>query len=302
MLAFAGPSGADVSEVSGSAFGYSASVSLFNGPPGVRGPVPRVTLPSTGSAAPVTAREASGQVVFGPAEMLKSGPLEVSTQGTPGPEGSVTSSASIAGVADGPGPFHYEQVTATCTAKETGVSGSATIAGGKLDIKYDKETEEPSETIALPANPAPNTVRTGTIDQVGDSYKVVLNEQIVDRSGKITVNAMHMELLGPSAVGDLIIGQVVCATTAGASSPAAAGSPPPPKAGTATTVRSGGQAGSATTVPGRAVAKTGTEAGPMLLAASALVVAGMTMLLFGGRRWVATGEHGANDRSLSARR
>lgn len=41
----------------------------------------------------------------------------------------------------------------------------------------------------------------------------VYNEQVVNPDGSITVNAGHQYLLGPIAVGDLILGQVVCGVT-----------------------------------------------------------------------------------------
>jgi len=48
----------------------------------------------------------------------------------------------------------------------------------------------------------------------------VLNEQ-TRTPGAITVNAVHLYLLGPAAVGELVIGQSRCATVAGAFASAA---------------------------------------------------------------------------------
>jgi hypothetical protein len=48
---------------------------------------------------------------------------------------------------------------------------------------------------------------------VGDRFRVVLNEQF-EEGGTITVNAMHLYLLGDIAVGDAIIGQSVCGVNA----------------------------------------------------------------------------------------
>jgi hypothetical protein len=61
----------------------------------------------------------------------------------------------------------------------------------------------------LPSNPTPGSEYFGEIDGVGDKFRIVLNEQIVT-SDSITVNAMHMYLLGPTAIGDLIVGQSHC--------------------------------------------------------------------------------------------
>ena len=213
MFAFAGSSSADVSAVRGGAFGYFTSVSLFGGPASPRGPAPTVTLPGGGSAVPITATAPSASAAYGPAVLFQSGALTVTTQGTTGPTGSVVSSANIVGVADGPGPFLYQNVSSTCSATEAGTSGSTTIVGGVLETKYDAVTQEPTVTEVIPVNPAVNYTRTGTIDHVGDSYRIVFNEQTVAADGTLTVNAAHMYLLGPTAVGEVIIGQSVCGVT-----------------------------------------------------------------------------------------
>jgi hypothetical protein len=197
----------------GSAFGFHATVSLFGGPANQVGPTPTVTLPPGGSATPITATEPSGSAQFGPAVIFQSGPLTVSTQGTTGPGGSVTSSADITGDPNGPGPFLYEGVHSECTVSESGVSGSTTITGGVVETSYNPETQEPVTTEPVPVNPAPNLEITGTLDHVGDSFRIVFNEQIPSADG-LTVNGAHLYLLGPTAVGDLIIAQSVCGVTA----------------------------------------------------------------------------------------
>jgi hypothetical protein len=87
FAAVAGPSSAQVTSVTGSAFGFFANVGLFGGPPSPRGPEPTVTLPPGGSATPVTATAPTGTAVYGPATIFESGTLNVSTQGTTGPVG-----------------------------------------------------------------------------------------------------------------------------------------------------------------------------------------------------------------------
>jgi hypothetical protein len=75
----------------------------------------------------------------------------------------------------------------------------------------------------MPPNPAPNTEHTGEITNIGDKFRVVFNEQI--REGEfLTVNAIHMYMLGPIAVGDLVIAQTRCraGVTASLGEPAAA--------------------------------------------------------------------------------
>jgi hypothetical protein len=112
-----------------------------------------------------------------------SGPLSVSTVGTTGPSGSVTSTASVT----------------------QGTQGTA----------------DPNQPRGIGPGPivADAVSSTCTASNVGDNFKVVYNEQIPGADGSITVNAVHMSLLGPTAVGDLIIAQSVCgrgATTGGA--------------------------------------------------------------------------------------
>ncbi|HEX2272990.1 MAG TPA: hypothetical protein VHG90_03850 [Acidimicrobiales bacterium] len=288
----AAPSAADVSEVGGGAFGYSAKVSLFGGPEQARGPAPSVSLPGGGSASPVTASDPSGKATFGPATIFESGPLAVSTKGTTGPNGSVESSATVTGVPGGPGPVLYGELKSSCTAREGEVSGSATVTGGTLETKYNADTQQPVETRPVPSNPAPNTEFTGTIDHVGDRFRVVYNEQVRSGNG-ITVNAAHLYLLGPNAVGELIIGQSRCSASAGP--PRAAGSAQAttttrsqgrPAAGATTTTRAGGggQTGGGSSTTGDNMPNTGADVLPLVIMASAFVVAGAIVLVDDPRR------------------
>lgn len=247
-LAPAAPSEAQQSEVSGEAFGHYTKVGLFGGPQGVIGPAPRVTLPSTGSDGQLTDAEPDGAAaVYGPATMFGgrwpadlgtapgSGPVNVSTTGTPGPGGSVTSTASITlhpkpvpKTCDGqppgtkncasPGGFgpvvpnEGDELHATCTANAKGVTGSARFVNAMLTTSTD-EGGEPKDREPIPDNPPPNYTRTGVITNVGDRFKVVYNEQIVDPGGSLTVNAIHMYLLGDVTLGEQILGHVRCSMT-----------------------------------------------------------------------------------------
>lgn len=235
MFGFVGASGADVATVTGGAYGYFTDISLFGGASSTRGPEPSVTLPSEGSAVPVTATVPTASAVYGPAVIFQSGPITVTTQGTTGPAGSVTSGAHIVGHPEGPGPFLYKEITSTCTADESGAEGSTTIVGGVLETKYDADTQEPTVTEPVPLNPPANYERTGTIDHVGDSYRIVFNEQVVNADGSLTVNAAHMYLLGPTAVGELIIGQSVCGVAAAAAASTTTTEPSTTESTTATT-------------------------------------------------------------------
>ena len=262
--------------VSGSACGYFTSVGLFGGPPNLRGcgqpsgaaatgASPTVTLPAAGSATPITASDPDGATAeYGPAKIFSgkypsddenavappSGPLSVSTQGVPG--GTVTSSAEVGtprGV--GPGPVIADAVKSTCSASSSGVSGTTTITAGQVETKYDASTQLATTTEDIPANPPVNFTRTGTLDHIGDSFRVVYNEQIVE-GDTITVNAIHMFLLGPTAVGEMVVGQSVCGLTAGTG---------------------GGGGGTLTGAGGGGVARTGTNA-LRLVAFAMLLVAG----------------------------
>ncbi|MGI8810424.1 MAG: hypothetical protein ACR2KK_21745 [Acidimicrobiales bacterium] len=300
-------SGGGGGSVSGRACGYFADVSLFGGPKNLRGcgqpasapatnASPSVTLPAAGSATPITASDPDGATAdYGPAKIFAgkypddpnavappSGPLNVSTEGTPGAGGKVTSSASVGsprGV--GPAPVVADGVSSTCTASESGVSGSTTITNGKLETKYDASTQDPTQTEDVPASPTVNYTRSGTLDHIGDKYTVIYNEQITAADGTLTVNAVHMKLEGPTAVGDLVIAQSVCSRTAGGGSGTGAG---------------GGGSGGVTTAASGGVANTGTNALRMVAFAMLLVVAGAqakhwapqlewSETTFAGRRW-----------------
>jgi hypothetical protein len=227
-----------------------------------------VTLPAGGSATPVTASAAEGNGVFGPAVIFSSGQLDVSTQGAPG--GSVTSSATVANVnKSGQEVFTAATASSTCTASASGSSGSTTLTGGSLiTSEVNIDIDEDDIKVDLPSNPAPNTTHTGTIETVGDTFRYVFNEQIRAADGSITVNAAHLYLLGPTAVGELIIGQSRCGITA---------------AGTG-----GGGAGGGLNAAGggSALASTGGAIAVFFAFALLLVVGGWSTLYWSaGARW-----------------
>lgn len=216
----AAPGARTVTAVSGGAYGYYASVGLFGGPPATRGPAPSVTLPAAGADPPLTAAAPNGRAVYGPAELFVSGAVSVRTQGVTGPAGSASSSASVADV--GPGPLTVASLSSSCRASLEGETASTTLTGGVLTISQGADVDAPADdrVVQLPADPAPNTTYEGRIENVGDTFRVVLNEQ-TRTPGAITVNAVHLYLLGPAAVGELVIGQSRCATVAGAFASAA---------------------------------------------------------------------------------
>jgi hypothetical protein len=219
--------------VSGGAYGFLVTVSLFGGTSATRGPTPTVSLPAQGSASPVTASAPTGDASFGPATLFSSDRLDASTQGTPG--GTVTSSASAANVnRSGQEQLTAATVSSTCTASSTGASGSATFTGGKVILSSgaNLDSEADDTVMQIPANPAPNTSYNGKIESVGDTFRLVVNEQQAS-GGSITVNGAHVYLLGPTAKGELIIAQSRCGVTSGTATAAGGG-------GGATTVGGGG--------------------------------------------------------------
>lgn len=208
----------NVAKVGGGAFGYQASVGFFGGPPSVKGPDPSVTLPESGVSPASTKTLATGLVKYGPAELLTSDRVDVSTQGTVGPGGSVTSSAKIANAnRGGAETLSATSVSSTCTIDEAGKTASVKVVGGRLLTSEGTDFSSPADdtVVPLPASPAPNTSFEGKLESLGDSFRVVLNEQVVTGDA-ITVNAFHTYLLGPTAVGDIIGGQSRCSLTAAA--------------------------------------------------------------------------------------
>jgi LPXTG-motif cell wall-anchored protein len=162
-----------------------------------------------------------------------SGPLKTKTEGKTGAGGFVTSSVDItkhptpvevpcsagwkppctAPGGIGPGPLIAEDVHSECRADESGLTGSVRFSKGIVETHYSKETQLAISHTDIPDNPPPGWSEEGTLDHIGDHYKVVANEQIIE-GNVITVRAAHMYLLGPIAVGDSIVGQVTCGLSA----------------------------------------------------------------------------------------
>ena len=276
-----GPAGADVPKLAESgAYGYFASVSLFGGPARNSGPAPTATLPAQGSRTPVGAVVPSAKAQYGPAAILESGEQRVSTEGTPGPNGSTTSSASVKGIRDAPLPLLYETVSSTCTARGSELTGSTSLAGQLAISTFaapDPREGDPKDVVPMPANPAPNTERTGELTNIGDRFRVVFNEQIRE-GGVLTVNAVHMYLLGPIAIGDLVIAQSRCAVGAaaapGATSPAP--SAPPDTAPSTTATAAAAPPAARAAASGEA---SSTNVVPLALGASVVLASGGALLL-----------------------
>ena len=128
--------------------------------------------------------------------------MVVSTKGTT----SVTSSASVKDVATG--PFAAASVRSTCRASNSGVKASTTITRGVVVTATDAGGA-PKATKAVPTTPPVNHTVKGTV-ATGDAFKLVFNEQKKGRDGTVTVAAVHLYLLGPLAVGDVVVAESYC--------------------------------------------------------------------------------------------
>lgn len=121
--------------------------------------------------------------------------------------GAVSAKASTADVAlpllrTALGDVGVELVEATCTATQEGVQGATNLVGAKL-----------GSLGAVDSTPAPNTqlkVGLGSINIA----TITLNEQIKNKDGSLTVNAIHVRLLGealtPLGSGDVIVSSATC--------------------------------------------------------------------------------------------
>lgn len=213
---------ATASKAAGGAFGYYSDVGLFGGPPERRGygqtippanarsASPEVTLPEGGSSVAVAQVDEDGVIaIYGPAVILggrfpgtetgPTGPVVVSTKG----KTSVTSSSSVKDI--DAGVFTAGSVRSTCTASKSGVKGATTITKGVV-ITAANADGTPRTTKTVPSKPAANHKISGT-NSIGDKFRVVFNEQKKSRDGTLTVVAVHIYLLGPNAVGDVVIAE-----------------------------------------------------------------------------------------------
>jgi hypothetical protein len=284
---------AAVAELSGGACGYFANVAFLGGSQVRRGcgqPAdgpevgrsPEVELPQPGgSATPITATDADGAMAqYGPPRIFAgiwpdsevaappSGPIAVGIEGTPA-GGTVKSSVDIVlrappdpkwpgGV--GPGPVEAGELHSRCQASDSGVSGTVHLVNGKLTTTTDAQGH-PKDVEPVPENPPANYERTGEVTNVGDKFRVIYNEQIVN-GNSITLNAVHVHLLGPVAVGELVIGQVRCSTTGSSAD------------GTRTTSSAGTASGGSGAAGSAAPARTGFDVLRWVQVALSLMVMG----------------------------
>jgi hypothetical protein len=171
---------------------------------------PQVELPAGGSTIAVTAVDEDGVIAqYGPAIILggrfpgtdtgPTGPVVVSTKG----KTSITSSASVKNI--DAGVFTAGSVRSTCTASKSGVKGSSTITKGVV-ITSAHADGTPKTTKPVPSKPPANHKMSGT-NSIGDKFRIVFNEQKKGRDGTITVIAVHVYLLGPNAIGEVVLAE-----------------------------------------------------------------------------------------------
>jgi hypothetical protein len=193
----AAPARADVTAVSGGAFGESVNVTPLEAANVKSGPLPTVTLPAAGGG-PFTNSALSACVPSPGCALLQAGVLNVSTQGSTGATGGSQSSASVANVDALKGSAAELTATAVssqCRVTGNSASGSTTLVGGSFGGQ------------SLAANPPPNT--TLSIDGI----TLILNEQKTTGGPgnfSMTVNAVHLILSGELGSGDIIISQSRC--------------------------------------------------------------------------------------------
>ncbi|WP_410668552.1 choice-of-anchor P family protein [Amycolatopsis sp. cmx-4-68] len=125
--------------------------------------------------------------------------------------GAVTAKASTADVGlpllkAALGDVGIKVVEAVCTATQKGVEGSTKLVGANL-----------GSVGAVDSTPAPNTqvkVGLGALNVA----TILLNEQVKNKDGSLTVNAVHVKLLGEGlnalGSGDVVVSSATCGPAA----------------------------------------------------------------------------------------
>ncbi|MGH9125111.1 MAG: hypothetical protein ACRDZ8_10355 [Acidimicrobiales bacterium] len=201
------PASAALPRALGSAYGYYASVSLFGGPAMAQGPFVTVTLPVAGSTTPITASAPMGSVTYGPAMLFVSDAVDVSTEGA---SGAAASSASLQTVSNS--PFSADSIQSVCNANKVAPTGGATITNGVVVTSTDVDGN-PTSMMAVPTDPPVGFTIKGTLKLSAtdtEKFKWVFNEHTTKANGSLEVNAAHEVLQGPTARGNLILGQSIC--------------------------------------------------------------------------------------------
>ncbi|MEQ0562962.1 choice-of-anchor P family protein [Amycolatopsis sp. NEAU-NG30] len=200
-VVLAGAAPASAAPGDGSAYGVKVDVSLL-GQPAVK-------------AGPLAAASTSGPTTNSTAQVSLTGILTTGVINTEAKRddntGTVTAKASTADVGlpllkAALGTVGVKAVEAVCTATQAGVTGSTTLVGANL-----------GSIGAVDSNPAPNTQIKVAIGPVNVAT-IILNEQIKNPDGSLTVNALHVKLLGgvvgSLGSGDVIVSSATCGPAA----------------------------------------------------------------------------------------
>jgi hypothetical protein len=100
-------------------------------------------------------------------------------------------------------------VLATCTAGPAGKVMIAQLTDAVVVTSTDR-FGNPRTSLSVPKTPPVNYTVPYIINNVNDHGVMVFNERIDNADGSTTLNAAHMYLQGPHAVGDMVIGQARC--------------------------------------------------------------------------------------------
>jgi hypothetical protein len=200
-VALAGAAPASAAPGDGSAYGVSVDVKLLGQSAVKVGPLAASTTNGPTSNTTVSADVAG---------ILTAGVITTSAVRDDN-SGAVTAKASTADVGlpllkAALGTVSVKAIEAVCTATQEGVKGSSTLADAKL-----------GSVGTVDANPAPNTQIKVALGPVNVAT-LILNEQIKNPDGSLTVNALHLKLLGgvvgALGSGDVIVSSATCGPAA----------------------------------------------------------------------------------------
>ncbi|MCA1683859.1 MAG: VCBS repeat-containing protein, partial [Actinobacteria bacterium] len=116
--------------------------------------------------------------------------------------------------------FTADTASSTCTASASGVTASTSFKNGQLVTLTDAH-QYPTEVVAIPDNPSPNTRIDGLFYLNGspETFTYVFNEQVTDPvTGALTVYATHLIARSPGeAIGDVYFGASQCGSNSAVS-------------------------------------------------------------------------------------
>ncbi|MEV0065239.1 MULTISPECIES: choice-of-anchor P family protein [unclassified Amycolatopsis] len=200
-IALAGAVPASAAPGDGSAYGVNVDVKLLGASAVKLGPLAAANTDGPTSNSTVSANAAG---------ILTAGVINTSAVRDDN-SGAVTAKASTADVGlpllkAALGNVGIKAVEAVCTATQEGVKGSSTLVGADLGSVGD-----------IDSNPAPNTQIKVGLGPVNVAT-LILNEQIKNKDGSLTVNALHLKLLGgvvgALGSGDVIVSSATCGPAA----------------------------------------------------------------------------------------